>query len=108
VTSAAPTQRTEIRPLPNPPGRRPARRESGIGDSSFGDCKKFGAWDPPARDPAHTTEAIDVGHTYAQPGTYTATFSFEAGPFECVDSVTDRGDRPYASSATATLTVVVK
>ena len=82
--------------------------DSGIGDASSADCKRFGPWDPPAPDPAHAIEDLDVGHTYLQPGTYTATFSFEAGPFECVDSVSGRGDRPYASGATASVTVVVK
>ena len=91
-------------PLPSTTSNEPKATT----DSSFAECKKFGPWDPPARDPAHATQALDVTHTYAQPGTYTATFSFDAGPFECVDSGTGRGDRPYASGAVTTLTVVVK
>ena len=43
----------------------------------------------------------------APAGSCTATFTFEAGPFECVDSVTGRGDRPYARSAVGSVTVVV-
>ena len=81
--------------------------DSGGGGSSVEKCKKFGAWDPPARDAAHATEVLQVRHTYASPGTYTARFAFDAGPFDCADSVTGRGDRPYASSATGTVTVVV-
>jgi hypothetical protein len=80
---------------------------SGIGESSPGACTKFGPWAPPAPDPAAATKSTDVGHTYLEAGTYTATFFFDAGPFDCVDSVTGRGDRPYASSATGTVTVVV-
>lgn len=81
--------------------------DSGIGETSQDPCTKFGPWDPPPRDPASATEVQLVRHTYFSPGTYTATFAFEAGPFDCVDSVTGRGDRPYASSATGTVTVVV-
>jgi hypothetical protein len=80
---------------------------SGIGGSTPGTCAKFGPWDPPAPDPASATKTLDVGHTYLEPGSYKATFLFDAGPFDCVDSVTGRGDRPYASSATGTVTVDV-
>lgn len=80
---------------------------SGIGGSTPEECAKFGPWDPPARDPASATQTVNVVHTYFEAGTYTATFFFDAGPFDCVDSVTGRGDRPYASSATGTVTVVV-
>jgi hypothetical protein len=80
---------------------------SGTGGSTPEPCAKFGPWDPPARDPASATETMDVSHTYFEAGTYTATFFFDAGPFDCVDSVTGRGDRPYASSATGTVTVEV-
>lgn len=80
---------------------------SGIGGSTPEPCAKFGPWDPPARDPASATETMDVTHTYFEAGTYTATFFFDAGPFDCTDSVTGRGDRPYASSATGTVTVQV-
>jgi hypothetical protein len=80
---------------------------SGIGGSTPEPCAKFGPWDPPARDPASATKTLDVTHTYYDAGSYPATFFFDAGPFDCVDSVTGRGDRPYASSATGTVTVVV-
>jgi hypothetical protein len=80
---------------------------SGIGGSTPEPCAKFGPWDPPARDPASATETMDITHTYFEAGTYTATFVFDAGPFDCTDSVTGRGDRPYASSATGTVTVQV-
>ena len=80
---------------------------SGIGGSTPEPCAKFGPWDPPARDPASATKTMDVGHTYFEAGTYTATFFFDAGPFDCIDSVTGRGDRPYASSATGTVSVQV-
>lgn len=80
---------------------------SGIGGSTPEACAKFGPWDPPAPDPASATQTVNVTHTYYEAGSYTATFAFDAGPFDCVDSVTGRGDRPYASSATATVTVVV-
>ncbi|HET7721650.1 MAG TPA: PKD domain-containing protein [Acidimicrobiales bacterium] len=80
---------------------------SGIGGSTPEPCTKFGPWDPPARDPASATQTVNVTHTYFEAGSYTATFFFDAGPFDCVDSVTGRGDRPYASSATGTVTVQV-
>jgi hypothetical protein len=80
---------------------------SGIGGSTPEPCAKFGPWDPPAPDPASATKTTDVTHTYFEAGSYTATFVFDAGPFDCVDSVTGRGDRPYASSATGTVIVVV-
>lgn len=82
--------------------------DSGIGDSKLGKCEKFGPWDPPARDPAQATAVQEIGHTYAEAGSYTASFTFEAGPYDCVDSVTGRGDRPYASSAVGSVTVVVR
>ena len=81
--------------------------DSGSGDAATSPCKKFGAWDPPARDTARATVVVEVRHTYSSPGTYVASFAFDAGPFDCVDSVTGRGDRPYASSATGTVTVVI-
>ena len=80
---------------------------SGLGGSTPAPCAKFGPWDPPAPDPASATDTMDVTHTYFDAGSYTATFFFDAGPFDCADSVTGRGDRPYASSATGTVTVVV-
>ncbi len=80
---------------------------SGIGGSTPEPCAKFGPWDPPARDPASATKTVDVTHTYFEPGSYPASFFFDAGPFDCVDTFTGRGDRPYASSATGTTTVVV-
>ena len=83
--------------------------DAGIGEMApSGRCEKYGAWDPPGPDTAHATEAQDVRHTYSRPGTYTATFAFEAGPYECVDSTTGRGDRPYATSAAGSVTVVVR
>ena len=81
--------------------------DAGGGDSSVEKCKRFGAWDPPAREAAPAAEVLRIRHTYASPGTYTASFAFDAGPFDCVDRVTGRGDRPYASSATGTVIVVV-
>ena len=81
--------------------------DSGLAETSQYPCAKFGPWDPPARDTAHAVEVLTARHTYASPGTYQTSFAFDAGPFDCTDSVTGRGDRPYASSATGTLTVVV-
>lgn len=81
--------------------------DAGLAGSPLPPCDKFGPWDPPARGATATSVAEDVRHTYARAGTYTATFSFDAGPFACVDGLTGRGDRPYASSATASVTVVV-
>lgn len=80
---------------------------SGIGGSTPEACAKFGPWDPPAPDPASALKTLDVTHTYFEAGSYTATFFFDAGPFDCTDSVTGRGDRPYASSATGTVSVQV-
>ena len=51
---------------------------------------------------------MTLRHTYAQPGTYRVVFIFGAEPFDCVDSVPGRGDRPYASSASGTVTIEVK
>lgn len=81
--------------------------DGGLAGSSYPPCEKFGPWDPPPRDAAAATEVLVVRHTYLQPGTYPVSFAFDAGPFSCVDSTTGRGDRPYASSATGTATVVV-
>lgn len=81
--------------------------DSGLGEISNDVCTRFGPWDPPLPDPAHSSETLDIPHTYFGAGTYVASFGFDAGPFSCVDSVTGRGDRPYASSATGTVTVVV-
>jgi hypothetical protein len=82
--------------------------DAGQSGSPFRPCDKFGAWEPPGRNAAAATQVEVVRHTYGAPGTYTATFAFEAGPFGCVDSQTGRGDRPYASSATGTVTVLVR
>ena len=82
--------------------------DSGIGESSVDPCEKYGPWDPPARDPARATEVLTLRHTYAQPGTYKVVFFFTGDPFDCVDSVTGRGDRPYASSASGTVTIEVR
>lgn len=79
----------------------------GVAGSTPNPCAKYGPWDPPAPDLASATETIDVGHTYFEAGTYTATFLFDAGPFDCTDSVTGRADRPYASSATGTVIFTV-
>ncbi|MGI8807625.1 MAG: hypothetical protein ACR2KK_07255 [Acidimicrobiales bacterium] len=81
--------------------------DAGLGETTTDPCARFGTWDPPAREPASATEVVTIRHTYFSPGTYTARFAFDAGPFDCVDSVTGRGDRPYASSASGTVTVVV-
>ena len=80
---------------------------SGLGETTPEPCARFGPWDPPARDPASAVETMDLTHTYFEAGSYKATFLFDAGPFACVDSVTGRGDRPYASTATGTVTVQV-
>ena len=53
--------------------------------------------------PSTTTSS----HTYAAAGNYPTSFAFDAGPFDCTEDITGRGDRPYASSARATHTVVV-
>ena len=82
--------------------------DSGIGESSVDPCEKYGPWDPPARDPARATEVLTLRHTYAQPGTYKVVFFFTGDPFDCVDSVTGCGDRPYASSASGTVTIEVR
>ncbi len=82
--------------------------DSAIGDSAVQPCRKFGPWDPPLPDPSSATKVVTVDHAYPRAGTYTATFTFDAGPFACVDGGSGRGDRPYASSATATVTVVVR
>lgn len=79
----------------------------GIGESVVNPCRKYGPWDPPAPDPTRATETVTLRHTYAQPGPYRVVFIFGAEPFDCVDSVTGRGDRPYASSASGTVTIQV-
>lgn len=81
--------------------------DSGQSASPFRACDKFGTWEPPGRGAAPPSEVQVVRHTYAAAGAYAAAFTFEAGPFACTDAATGRGDRPYASSATATVTVVV-
>ena len=82
--------------------------DTGLGESSVDPCTKFGPWDPPARDPAHATEIVTLRHTYAEARAYKATFYFTGFPFDCEDSVTGRGDRPYASSASGTVSFEVK
>jgi len=81
--------------------------DSGLGETRLEECRKFGPWDPPTPDPGHAVVVITVRHTYAQAGSYPTNFAFDAGPFDCTDAGTGRGDRPYASSASATHTVVV-
>jgi len=81
--------------------------DSGIGESAAQVCGKFGPWDPPAGNAAAAVQTQDVRHTYLTPGTYSVTFSFDPEPFSCVDSVTGRSDRPYASPGTATATLIV-
>jgi hypothetical protein len=81
--------------------------DSGIGESRSPTCGKFGPLDPPARNVSASVQTSDVRHTYATAGAYSVTFSFDPGPYSCVDSVTGRGDRPYASPATATVRLVV-
>ncbi len=81
--------------------------DAAIGDSASLPCEKFGPWDLAARNTTPGTETMDVRHTYIEAGTYTASFSFDAGPFACVDGVTGRGDRPYATSGQGTVVVVV-
>ncbi|MEA2686269.1 MAG: hypothetical protein QOE93_1464 [Actinomycetota bacterium] len=81
---------------------------SAIGSTLGAPCAKFGAWDPPPFDSAHATEVQDVRHVYDEPGTYTARFTFEAGPDGCLDAGTGRGEHPYASTATGVVTVVVQ
>lgn len=82
--------------------------DTGIGESSVDPCTKFGPWDPPARDPAHATQVVTLRHTYAEARAYKATFFFTGFPFDCEDSVTGRGDRPYASSASGTVSFEVR
>lgn len=79
----------------------------GLGASSVQSCRKFGAWDPPAPGSASAVEVVEYRHVFQTPGTYTARFSFDAGPFDCTDATTGRGDRPFASSAAGEVTVVV-
>lgn len=79
----------------------------GLGASSVQSCRKFGAWDPPAPGSASAVEVVEYRHVFQAPGTYTARFSFDAGPFDCTDATTGRGDRPFASSAAGEVTVVV-
>lgn len=82
--------------------------DMGIGDSERSQCDKFGPWDPPAPGPDRAVEVQDITHTYRLAGTYEATFSFTAGPNDCVDSHTGRGDDPYSSSAAGSVTITVQ
>ncbi|MGH9151616.1 MAG: PKD domain-containing protein, partial [Acidimicrobiales bacterium] len=78
-----------------------------LGASGMRTCERYGPWDPPAPDPAAALHVREFTHVFEVPGTYTARFSFDAGPFDCTDAVTGRGDRPYASTAAGEQTVVV-
>ena len=80
---------------------------SALGESVQRQCEKYGPWEPPARPSGPVTEVQEIRHTYAAPGTYTVTFAYGAEPFDCADAATGRGDRPYASSAKGTATIVV-
>ena len=82
-------------------------RNAGISGTFLEACNKYGPWDPPARDASQAVQTQAVPRIYSAPGTHTTTFAFEAGPFDCADSATGRGDRSYASSASGTVTVVV-
>lgn len=77
------------------------------GGTSLEQCLKHGPWDPPAPDAAPAVKLVEFRHVFAAPGTYTARFSFDPGPFDCTDVVTGVGDRPYASPGTGEVLVIV-
>jgi len=89
-------------------GTVPPTRVAGSGDSLVqaggtglaGDLPTTGQGTGAVADPL-------VATTPSTPDAASTTFSFEAGPFECVDAVTGRGDTPYASPGSATVVVVV-
>ena len=78
-----------------------------LAGSGVATCDRYGPWDPPARDPAAAETVREFTHVFAAPGTYTVRLSFDAGPFDCIDADSGRGERPYASSAAEELTIVV-
>ncbi len=82
--------------------------DSGVGGIVGESVREVRALGPPARDPARATEVLTLRHTYAKPGTYKVVVFFTGDPSDCVDSVTGRGDRPYASSASGTVTIEVR
>lgn len=66
--------------------------------ASCGEERRFGPWDPPP--PENTRFQEPFSHTYAEAGTYTATFAYNVGD-DCTFS-------PYRSTAEASITVEVR
>jgi hypothetical protein len=68
-------------------------------------CDRFGAWPPPPPAPGHAEQ--DVTATYRRPGQYTFTISVVPNSSSCTDSRTHRGEQPYVSAGSGSLTVTI-
>ena len=71
-------------------------------------CDRFGPWDPPPKNVTPVVVTDDVSHTYILSGVLTATFGFYPETVtDCKDSLTGRGENPYASSGEGSAQVTV-
>jgi hypothetical protein len=68
-------------------------------------CDRFGAWPPPAPAPGHAQQ--DVTATYRRPGQYTFTIAVVPYSSGCSDARTHRGEQPYVSAGSGSLTITV-
>jgi hypothetical protein len=68
-------------------------------------CDRYGAWPPPQPAPAHKQQDIPITYTHA--GTYTFAVSVQPYTPSCVDARTHRGDQPYSSAGSGSLTITV-
>ena len=68
-------------------------------------CDRFGAWPPPAPAPGHAQQ--DVTATYRRPGQYTFTIAVVPPSSGCSDARTHRGEQPYVSAGSGSLTITV-
>jgi hypothetical protein len=68
-------------------------------------CDRFGAWSPPMPAPGHAQQ--DISATYRRPGQYTFTIAVVPNSSSCTDSRTHRGEQPYVSAGSGSLTITV-
>ena len=68
-------------------------------------CDRFGAWAPPPPAAGHTQQ--DITATYRRPGQYTFTITVVPNSSSCTDARTHRGEQPYVSAGSGSLSITV-